>query len=163
MKTTGDIDASEVRALAKSLGLVLDEAGVTAAMTAMASGGVARPSDSEGAESRQEQDEEEVKSVSMEQFGAWYSQQAGGPLSAAAVGRGLHIKRHGSVVGDALAAFLALNYGTLTLSIYMYVQERPQRRYLAAAAQPTKSSGSNRTRESNALVLNCMAGGGRVM
>lgn len=151
MKTTGDIDASEVRALAKSLGLVLDEAGVTAAMTAMASGGVARPSDSEGgAESRQEQDEEEeVKSVSKDQFGAWYSQQAGGPLSAAAVGRGLHIKRHGSVVGDALAAFLALNYGTLTLSIYMYVQERPQRRYLAAAAQP-KSSGSNRTRESHA-------------
>ena len=151
MKTTGDIDASEVRALAKSLGLVLNEAGVTAAMTAMASAGVvARPSDSEGgAESRQEQDEEKVsKSVSKEQFGAWYSQQAGGPLSAAAVGRGLHIKRHGSVVGDALAAFLALNYGTLTLSIYMYVQERPQR-YLAAAAQP-KSSGSNRTRESNA-------------
>ena len=150
MKTTGDIDASEVRALAKSLGLVLDEAGVTAAMTAMASGGVARPSDSEGgAESRQEQDEEEVKSVSKDQFGAWYSQQAGGPLSAAAVGRGLHIKRHGSVVGDALAAFLALNYGTLTLSIYMYVQERPQR-YLAAAAQPKSSGGSNRTRESNA-------------
>jgi Ca2+-binding EF-hand superfamily protein len=110
---SGDIDANELRLLARKLRVRLDEEGAVAAIAAMTG-------------------DEESEVVTKEQFAAWYSDagkaptptsaprsssgsSGGGGLSAADIAQRLHLRRSGARLADGLGAYMALSFGFTTL------------------------------------------------
>ena len=102
---SGDIDAHELRLLARKLRLRLNEEEARAAVGAMTG-------------------DAESEVVTKEQFTRWYSQakpaeSSGGGgaagLSAADVAQRLHLRRSAARLADGLASFLTLNYGFTTV------------------------------------------------